>query len=81
MGRDVVCAAVSSAVQLTINGITEIVRCGADVSVKEKGAQVSLILCEGYDSGAQDFIRALKLHLTDLQERYVEFIEISDTEV
>ena len=42
-GKDIVCASVSSAVQLTANGITEILGKKADVSVLDNLVSLSLV--------------------------------------
>jgi len=78
-GRDIVCASVSSAVQLTANGITEILKGKAQVSVEDN--LVKLLLTDGKDKGADAFLEALKLHLQLLSEDYPGTIHISCVEV
>ena len=77
-GEDIVCAAVSSALQLTVNGITEIVKANASVSVEEN--MVSLTLKEDSREGRM-FINAFYLHLTLLLEDYPKAISITVSEV
>ena len=38
-GKDIVCASVSSAVQMAINGITEIVKTNCEVNVKKESIE------------------------------------------
>ena len=57
-GEDIVCAAVSSAVQLTANGITEIL--GLSASVEAEGDTVSLRL-QSESLGGRVRVRALSL--------------------
>lgn len=78
-GEDIVCAGVSSAVQLTINGITEILKINADVQVFEN--QIDFTLPEKAGQEAQSFIQALELHLAILSEDYPKRILLTDLEV
>ncbi len=79
-GPDIVCAAVSSAVQLTINGITEVLMIPGEIKVDQKDAMVSLRLaCKS--SEAQLFLKALYLHIEDLAGRYKGYIELKELEV
>ena len=78
-GRDIVCASVSSAVQLTVNGITEILSERADIKVKEN--LVKLLLKDGPSRETNAFFKALKLHLELLCEDYPGTIHISCMEV
>lgn len=78
-GRDIVCASVSSAVQLIANGITEILKGEAQVSVEDN--LVRLLLKDGRCEGADAFLKALKLHLQLLSEDYPGTIHISCVEV
>ena len=55
-GRDIVCASVSSAVQLTVNGITEILSERADIKVKEN--LVKLLLKDGPSRETNAFFKA-----------------------
>ncbi len=76
-GKDIVCASVSSAVQLTANGITEILGKKADISVGDNKVSLSLV-----DSFEEDkFLQALKLHLELLADDYPGTIHISCMEV
>lgn len=77
-GQDIVCAAVSSAVQLTANGITDIL--GRSADVRADGDAVTLKLGE-YSDSAEAFIKALKLHLELLKEDYPQNIQITCSEV
>lgn len=78
-GKDIVCAAVSSAVQMAANGITEIVRTKCEVTVGDDC--VELVLPESSRPAAWHFVSALRLHLTNLSEDYPGTIDIKVTEV
>ena len=77
-GEDIVCAAVSSAVQLTANALTEILHTGAAVDVSENS--VRLQPATG-DEGPQQFLRALRLHLELLAEDYPGTVQVTISEV
>ncbi|MCI6022681.1 MAG: ribosomal-processing cysteine protease Prp [Oscillospiraceae bacterium] len=78
-GEDIVCAAVSSAVQLTANGITEVL--GAHASVSAEGDTVSLNLESASEGNAEVFLEALRLHLSLLAEDYPKNVKLIYTEV
>lgn len=81
-GRDIVCAGVSSAVQMAVNTITEII--GAGAFVKNADGEILLRLCRdssGKAEIAMDVIAGLRLHLLLLSEKYKRSICICDLEV
>ncbi len=75
-GEDIVCASVTSAVQLTANGITEILGVPATVLVEEN--KVSLTLPPFPQEGAREFLQALYLHFTLLEQEYPQHITVSE---
>ncbi len=78
-GKDIVCAAVSSAVQLTSNGITEILHYPADVSAE--GNRVSLQTTGDIPADVQAMLASFELHMRLLAEEYPKFIRIRYLEV
>lgn len=78
-GLDIVCAGVSSAVQLTVNGICEVAGHDAVVSVLEN--LIALKLSDLQDQTAQAFMRALLLHLSCISTDYPGTIQVTDLEV
>ena len=72
-GRDIVCAAVSSAAYMAANTVTEVL--GVRARVCEKEGYLSF----GFTGSepAADIVRGLLLHLTQLQEQYPGFIQIT----
>lgn len=78
-GYDVVCAAVTSAIELTANAITEILKVKASVVVLED--EVKLTLPNDKSLHATDFVKALRLHLELLSQDYKENIQLTDIEV
>ena len=78
-GQDVACASVSSAVQLTVNGITEVLGAKAEVLVEENKITCRL---EGEPSdGAEAFLKAFLLHLQLLREEFPQALRVNLSEV
>lgn len=77
-GRDIVCAAVSSAVQLTANGISEILKENPSVEIEQNHINLKLAKTS---QAASAFLEAFRLHLKLLAEDYPNTIEITVLEV
>ncbi len=77
-GKDIVCASISSAVQITANAITEVVKAKAEVLAK--GDIVTLNVLQDSDM-VQVLIESLHLHLTLLKQEYPGTIDIHIVEV
>ena len=75
-GSDIVCAAVSSAVYMAANTVTEILGVQAQAEVKDGYLRFS---CSG-SQAASDVIRGLLLHLEELACQYPDRIKVT-TEV
>lgn len=73
-GEDIVCASVTSGVQLCANGITEILKEPADVLVEENVITISLP--EEASRASVAFLQALQLHFSLLQQDYSQYLEI-----
>ena len=78
-GKDIVCASVTSAVQLTANAITEVLKVKADVKVLDN--LIQLKLPEKCPQEAYSFMEALRLHLEILSEDYEGTIKVKVSEV
>ncbi len=79
-GSDVVCAGVTTAVQLTANGITECARVPANVEVKENEVRLELPQnCS--DVVALKMLEAFELQLKLLSSDYGMYIELVYSEV
>jgi uncharacterized protein YsxB (DUF464 family) len=82
-GYDIVCACVSSAVQMTANTITEVIKAGALVG--KSGGKITLRLISSGEKEKTDaacaVIKGLRLHLSVLSEQYRGTICIEDSEV
>ena len=78
-GHDIVCASVTSAVQLTANGITEVLELPAKVDVEENLIRVTLPRRQR--EKGQPFLQALLLHLRLLAQDYEGTIQVNLSEV
>lgn len=73
-GYDVVCAAVSSAVYLTANTVTEIYRCKAEL--EERDGHLGLRLTADDAARCQPALQGLLLHLKELQKQYPDHLQV-----
>lgn len=75
---DIVCAAVSSATQLTVNAITEILKIDADVFVDEQSATIRLVVKpKDIDKTVKTVLDAFKLQISLIAENYAEYVSIN----
>lgn len=81
-GRDIVCAAVTSAVRLAECQINDFYNAGADVMVDDKKACIKLMLPPFCDAGTAEacntVLQALRAYLSQLQTEYKDYISISE---
>lgn len=80
-GHDIVCACVSSAVQLTANTVTEVIGAGAHITRRGGKVALRLIGGDGRILSASDAIKGLRLQLSILSRNYRGTISIEDSEV
>lgn len=78
-GHDIVCAAVSSAVYMAANTITEVCHCEADIT--EQDGFLSLSLPAEQTDGCQTVMQGISLHLAALSRQYPQYISFKITEV
>ena len=71
-GQDIVCAAVSSAVYMAANTVTEVL--GLSPEISECDGKLSLSLSEKEVSAARTVLEGLRLHLQALCEQYPDYI-------
>ena len=78
-GEDIVCAAISSAVMLTHALLFDVQRISVDTLIEDDGAHIRITLPEGVgmDRG-QDALQALRLHFTELEQNYSEFLSVME---
>lgn len=81
-GKDIVCASVTSAVQLTANAITECLKdSSAKVDIFDNNINLILSNNNNFNESSVIFIEALIFHLDILSKRYVNTIKIEYQEV
>ena len=74
-GEDIVCAAVSSTVWMTINGIEK--QNLARLSYKERDGFVDCIVEEKFSDGADVLLNSLVMFITELSGQYKEFLKLT----
>jgi hypothetical protein len=79
-GEDIVCASVSSAVQLVCNTITECYHADAKVSVDDSNG-ITLRLASTSEDCCTKLLDGLRLHLVVLSEDFPKRINLKITEV
>lgn len=77
-GSDIVCAAVSSAVYMAANTITEILKVEADITVEDGYFHLAVGHRDAQPCGA--VMQGLKLHLSELARQYPDHITMNTEE-
>ena len=77
-GRDIVCAAVSSAAYMAANTVTDIIRDEADASAD--GGRMTLTV-KAPSEKSDAVLRGLKLHMEGLAEQYPDNLTIKSRKV
>jgi uncharacterized protein YsxB (DUF464 family) len=80
-GQDVVCAGVSSAVQMVVNCLVEVLKLECGIQKGENEVEVLLgDLCSENAEAGQLFLEAFRLHMELLAEKYEGTIKVIVTE-
>lgn len=78
-GEDIVCAAISSAVMLTHALLFDVQKIPVDTRIEDDGAHICITLPRGVgQTRGQEALLALRLHLTELEQTYPEFISVTE---
>ena len=77
-GSDIVCAAISSAVYMAANTITEILGVQADISVEDGYFRLSI--SEADAERCAPMMEGLRLHLSELARQYPDHITMNPEE-
>lgn len=75
-GKDIVCAAVSSAVYLVLNSITDVLRLKPDVLEVFPG-RIFLKLSSKDAHLCNNFLQGLRLHLVEISKQYPENVSLN----
>lgn len=78
-GKDIVCAAVSSAAYMTANTLTDVY--GFSAAVTESDGLLRLMLSEEEAGCCRELLEGFRLHLLELQKQYPQSIHVNITEV
>lgn len=78
-GNDIVCAAVSSAVYMAVNTVTDVIGVPAEIEVRD--GYLKMIVPTEAQVRCETTLRGLVLHLTALAEQYPKNIHMKTCEV
>ena len=74
-GKDVVCAAVSSAAYMTANTITDVINDKADIKVNEKNGEMILTVVSPKEE-TLIVLKGFSIHIKQLSEQYPNCIKV-----
>ena len=77
---DIVCAAISSAVMLTHALLYDVQRIPVDTLIEDDGAHIRFTLPKGDVERGQDALCALKLHFSELEQNYSDFLNVMEVQ-
>lgn len=80
-GQDIVCAAVSSALYMAANTITDVLCITPDILRADEQSGMALRVSQGDAAACRTVLAGLKLHLIGLEEQYTEYIQVAYMEV
>ncbi len=76
-GQDIVCSAVSSIMQMTLNGLTDVVKTKVDFAIDED-VPFMRISVDGSDKQAQILMKSAYLSLKQIAGEYKKYIKIKE---
>ncbi len=80
-GKDIVCAAVSSAAYMTANTIADVIGAQTDVLVEDSLGHMRCVVYDKYLSDCGYILQGFKNHLLMLEEMYPENVKVFYKEV
>lgn len=75
-GEDIICAAITSAIQLTHILLEDILELDFDTRVEQESTYIHLFFPADVREAAQDAMEALRLHYREMQESYSKFLTV-----
>ncbi len=76
-GSDIVCAAVSSAVNMVLNAIVNIINQDCYLDINKQSAEIILKIKSKNNLESALFVKALYFHLVDISKEYAKNIEVN----
>ena len=77
-GEDIVCAAVTSAIQFVHVLLDDVKGLVFDTEVEPVGTHIRLSFPPAVRGSVQDTLEALRIHYHEMQENYAEFIQVTE---
>ncbi len=78
-GSDIVCAAISSAVYMAANTVTDV--CGVNAETRVEDGYFFLIAPTDGTARVADVLEGLRLHLTELQRQYPKRLKVDSVTI
>ncbi len=79
-GSDIVCAAITSTVQLTHALLNDVQQLDPEVLIEDDGAHIRITLRKATIEAGQDAMRALRIFYTELASQYSEFLNVMEVQ-
>ncbi|MCB6365062.1 ribosomal-processing cysteine protease Prp [Intestinibacillus massiliensis] len=83
-GEDIVCAAITSAMQLTHVLLDDVLLLDIDTEVDQEATFIRIVLPDGLTADeareAQHALRALRVHYGELEKEYAQFIHVTEVQ-
>lgn len=79
-GEDIVCAAITSAVQMTHALLYDVQKINVDTVIEDDGAHIRLTLPANELDAGQDGMKALKIFYTELAAQYSQYINVMEVQ-
>ena len=79
-GEDIVCAAITSAVQMTHALLYDVQKIAVDTVIEDEGAHIRLTLPARELGAGQDGMKALRIFYTELAAQYPEFLSVMEVQ-
>lgn len=79
-GMDIVCASVSSAAYLTVNTLTEVLHI-SPLALRAEDGEMFFRVEEKDELACRNFLSGLRLHLTELESQYSQYLKVNYLEL
>lgn len=79
IGKDIVCAAVSSVAYMVVNTMTDVINIPVSVSIDD--GEMIVDINDKYVLSCRDLVEGFKLHVISLENMYPKNIKVNYTEV
>lgn len=79
-GEDIVCAAITSAIQMTHALLYDVKKIAVETVIENEGAHIKLILPKNKLDIGQDGMKALRIFYDELASQYSDFVSVMEVQ-